>query len=166
MPATAACKNDIRTVKLGLSRVESAVVYAEDYPGGACNKHVSVEYCLTGGGVATEYCKNFAGVDSSVKVEKRSLLKMNKTEMDTILTAAGYGLNSTNYVRDDYIYLIDGSGNNANFKGFYNNVNKNVNAPYVVCTKHTKADWDKYQASLEQEKEEEKEEIGGGGIFS
>ena len=166
LPATAACKNDIRTVKLGLSRIEGAVVYAEDYPGGACNKHVSVEYCVTGGGVATEYCKHFAGVDNSVKVEKRSLLKMNKTEMNNILQAASYGLSSANYVRDDYVYLIDGSGNNANFKGFYNNVNKNVNAPYVVCTKHTKAEWEKYQASQEQEKEEEKEEIGGGGIFS
>ena len=160
LPATSACKNDIRTVKIGLSRMETAVVYSEDYPGGACNKHVSVDYCVTGGGVATDYCKNFAQADKSVKIEKRSLLKMTKTEMNNILVAASYGLASSNYVRDDYVYLIDGSGNNASFKGFYNNSNKNVDAPYQVCTKHTKEAWDKYQASQDQETEED-----NGGIF-
>ena len=85
---------------------------------------------------------------------------MTKTEMNNILVAASYGLASSNYVRDDYVYLIDGSGNNASFKGFYNNSNKNVDAPYQVCTKHTKEAWDKYQASQDQETEED-----NGGIF-
>ena len=158
LPATAACKNDIRTVKIGLSRVEGAVVYSEDYPGGGCNKHVSMDYCVTGGGVANEYCKHFAQADGSVKIEKRSLLKMTKTEMNNILVAASYGLASANYVRDDYIYLIDGSGNDASFKGFYNNTNKNTTAPYAVCTKHTKASWEQYQAENQQPDND-------GGIF-
>ena len=163
LPATAACYNDIRTVKIGLNRVEGAVVYAEDYPGGGCYLHTSVDYCVTGGGVATEYCKHFAQADRTVKIEKRSLLKMTKSGMNDILTAANFGLASANYVRDDYIYLIDASGNNASFKGFYNNTNRNVDAPYKVCTTHTKAAWDRYQASQEQE-----EDNGGsnvGGIF-
>ena len=87
---------------------------------------------------------------------------MTKTEMNNILTAASCGLPTANYVRDDYIWLIDGSGNNASFKGFYNNSNRNVDAPYQVCTKHTKDAWDKYQASQEQDKEVQED---GGGIF-
>ena len=160
-PATSACKADIRTKKIGLDRVAYSVVYSEDYPGGACNKHVSVDYCTTGGGVATEYCKHFAEVDPTVKIEKRSLVKMTKTEMNNILVAASYGLASSNYVRNDYIYLIDGSGNNASFKGFYNNINKNVDAPYQVCTAHTKETWEKYQENQGSSEEDD----GGSGFF-
>ncbi len=161
LPASSACKSDIRTIKSGLARTSYAVAYSEDYPSGVCKKHVSMDYCVSGGGVATEYCKHFAEVDSKVKIEKRSLLKMTKTEMNNILVAASYGLSSSNYVRNDYIYLIDGSGNDASFKGFYNNINKNVDAPYEVCTAHTKEAWEKYQKDQEQEKEDE----GGNSFF-
>lgn len=155
LPATSACRLDVRTKKIGLDRVAYSVVYAQDYPGGGCNKHVSVDYCVSGGGVATEYCKHFADVDTAVKIEKRSLVKMTKTEMNNILVAASYGLASSNYVRDDYIYLIDGNGKDGSFKGFYNNANKNTNAPYVVCTTHTKEAWEQYQANQGNGEEED-----------
>ena len=141
MLATEACRADVRT---GFSRTSYAQVYSEDIIGKACNKHVMVDYC-SGGGVATEYCQHFAGVDTSVKLEKRSLVKLTKSEIDEINRAKGYGLNSNIY-RDDYVYFINNDGSDGSFKGFSGNANKNVNAPYVVCTKHTKEAWEKYQA--------------------
>ena len=40
---------------------------------------------------------------------------------------------------DNYVYLVDGDGKDAEFKGFNNNINANVKAPYKVCTVHTEA---------------------------
>ena len=48
--ATEACKNDIRE-----SRATSVLCYPEDRPSGSCTQHTNVEYCTTGGGVATDY---------------------------------------------------------------------------------------------------------------
>ena len=52
--ATDACKNDIRG-----DRTETVKCYPEDRPKDSCTTHVELEIC-SGGGVATEYCKNFA----------------------------------------------------------------------------------------------------------
>lgn len=140
--ATDACNADARSGDL--KRVRSALVYSEDIPGKSCNKHVEVDYC-SGGGVATEYCKHFAEVDQSVTLEKKALVKLTQNEINEILRAKSYGLNS-NYYRDDYVYLVDADGNDASFKGFSNNKNAGINAPYIVCTEHTREAWEKYQA--------------------
>ena len=50
--ATAACSADAR----GISRVATVNCYPEDAPTEYCDKHVQVDYCVTGGGVATDYC--------------------------------------------------------------------------------------------------------------
>ena len=138
--ATDACKNDVRSV----SRVQEVMVYKEDRPTETCDKHVTVDYCITGDGVANEYCKHLANAGASVQLGSHSLLKMTQDEFLEILKAKNYGLDSQ-YVRDDYVYLVDGAGKDADFKGFSNRVNAGISAPYKVCTAHTQADWDKYQ---------------------
>lgn len=149
--ATDACRNDIR-YKLGVDfdGIQSAKVYAEDIPKEYCDKHVNVEYC-SGGGVATEYCHKFAEVDSSVKIEERSLVKMTKSELDEIAACKNYKLDDV-YEMDEYVYFIKDNGADGVFKGIYGDLNQNVDAPYVVCPVHTKEAWEKY------EKEHEKEE--------
>lgn len=142
MLATDACRADVRTADL--KRVGSALVYSEDIAGKSCNKHVTVDYC-SGGGVATEYCKHFAEVDTNVKLEKKSLVKLTQTEINEILSAKSYGLNA-NYYRDDYVYFVDADGNDGAFKGFSGDKNAKVTAPYIVCTAHTKETWEKYEA--------------------
>ncbi len=139
--ATDACKADPRG-----GRVESVKVYSEDVPTEYCAKHVAMEYCTVGGATANEYCKLFAAADSSVKLNASSLLKMTKSELDQILQAANYGLDSS-YLRNDYVYLVNDDGKDGLFKGFYNNTNNGINSPYLVCTTHTKEAWESYQAS-------------------
>lgn len=144
--ATDACNADIRG-----GRVESVRVYPEDIPGGKCNKHVEVDYCTTGNGVANEYCLKLAGADAEkYVVEKKSLCKLTKSEMDSILRAKSYGL-SKEYYLDDYVYLVDGDGKDADFKGFSGSLNSKTTAPYKVCTKHTEETWKKYEATLPEE---------------
>ncbi len=142
--ATDACKNDIRSDSL--TRLYSVRVYPEDAPRETCDLHVEMEYCTVGKGVATEYCKNFAEVDESVKLTKVGLLKMTEEQIDEILQASKYGLVS-GYVRNDYVYLIDTDGNDKNFTGFNDDANKNVEAPYVVCTVHTEKAWKEYESA-------------------
>lgn len=143
--ATDACKSDIRG-----SRVETALVYPEDRPTASCTKHVQVEYCSVGEGVANEYCKKFAGVDPKVRITTTSLLQMTKTELNTILAARGSGLLGM-YTQDNYVYLISGDGKDENFKGFDNDINAGINAPYKVCTVHTQQSWETHQSSQQTE---------------
>lgn len=138
--ATEACQADIRT-----GRIASAGVYPEDRPTEACTKHVLMDYC-SGGGVATEYCKHFAEVDSSVTISKKGLVKMTQDEIQEILNAEPYRLYSS-FLDDKYVYLINDDGSDGSFKGFHGNSNAGVNAPYVVCPVHTKEAWDAYQAT-------------------
>jgi hypothetical protein len=72
--ATAACGLDAR----GVARTVTTYVYSGDAPGAYCDKHVTMDYCVTGGGVATEYCSKFEGV----QITEKSLVKMNKAEVD------------------------------------------------------------------------------------
>ena len=129
--ATDACKADPRG-----DRTESVSVYPEDIPGGKCNKHVMVDYCEVGGGVCTEFCKLYE--DAAEKIVQKGLCKLTAGEMRSILSARSYGLHSEHYL-DDYVYLVDGDGKDAEFKGFNNNINTGVTAPYKVCTVHTEA---------------------------
>ena len=144
--ATSACTNDIRLDSplnpSDFIATSQAVVYAEDMPTEYCDKHVLVDYC-SGGGVATQWCKKFAAVDSSVKLRQEGLVKLNQSEIDQIKKASSYRLIS-DYLRNDYVYLINADGSDGAFKGFGNNLSNN--APYVTCKVHTQSAWEQYEA--------------------
>ena len=149
MRATEACTNDVR----GITRTSASVCYPEDIPGGACNKHVSVDYCVTGGGVATDWCSKF----EDVTISKRSLVRMTQAEVDAIKAAGRVGLNAQ-YLDDSYVYLVTGGGNPGDWHGFSGKANDGVDAPYVVCTKHTREAWEKLEEEKRKEEEEKKKE--------
>lgn len=155
--ATSACKADIRTVKGGASRTSSAQLYLEDYNFYSCSKHVTVEYCMDGDGVATEYCKQYAK-EGKTTIQQVSLVKMTQEELNEIITACNVGLDKSMFYRDDYIYLVDASGADASFKGINGDINQNVTAPYKVCTVHTKEEWEKYEEEKKKKEEEEKKQ--------
>jgi len=140
--ATAACKNDVRGKDL--NRVSEVMVYPEDIPAGKCTMHVEVDYCTSGDGVSTEWCNHFAEVDETVKIEKKALVKLTLDDMEEILKAKPYNLKKL-YYTDEYVYMVDAQGRDANYKGFLQTINKNVKAPYKVCTVHTQEAWEKYQ---------------------
>lgn len=117
--ATAACSADPRG-----DRVASALVYSGDGPEGTCTSHVMVDYCVAGQGVCNEFCKQVPGNE----ITSRSLLKCTTQEITGKYKYSG--------LTDDVIYLVDGSGNPANFYGIDGNINKGVTAPYKVCTLH------------------------------
>ena len=115
-------------------------VYDGDEPEGTCDKHIQVDYCVTGGGVATDYCYMF----SDAQIESRSLVKLTQAEVDEIKAADGFGLNDI-YTANYYVYLIDSDGNPASWHGFYNNLNNGVDAPYIMCPLHNQSSWEEYQ---------------------
>ncbi len=145
--ATSACTADIRSI----SRVESAPVYPEDRSAGSCGKHVLVDYC-SGGGVATEYCKKFAEVDSSVKISSVGLLKLTQSELNNILSPGGY-MNSE-MRQNNYIYLIGSGGADATFNGIGGGLSQWKNAPYVICPAHTPTTWAEYEKKKAEEETE------------
>lgn len=144
--ATEACSHDVRinedTTKY--NRVVTVLVYPEDVPEETCDKHVEVEYCMEGGGVATEYCRHFAEVDESVVLEMRSLVKMTRDELEEIAKCKDYKLEDF-YESDNYIYFIKDNGADGIFEGIYGKLKQDVEAPYVVCPVHTQEAWEKYQ---------------------
>lgn len=145
--ATDACRKDIRTELYNLDRVDYFRAYSEDLPTESCDKHILVDYCVTGGGVCNEYCSQF----DDVKIEKRSLLKLTQEEIDELLKAKPYNLESE-YLVDDYIYLVNRNGTPGDFTGLKNDINKDkngksLNVPYKVCTVHTKEALDALNAS-------------------
>ncbi len=140
--ATDACYNDIRGD--GLSRVTTATVSAEDVPTNTCDKHVAVQCCQGGNGVASLYCKNFEAVGQNTLANK-SLVKMTRSEMEAIAEALKHGLSSA-FNRNDYIYLVDDSGMPQAFYGLSGNVNAGLTEPYLICTTHTKEAWEDYLA--------------------
>ncbi len=151
MVATAACSQDVRSID-NINRTSDANVYPEDRPTKLCNKHVLVDYCTTGKGVANEYCKLFAAEaeDSGVqaKIEQKALVKMTQKEVNELFKAKTCGL-MPEYLRDDYIYLVNENGTDGVFKGIEGNLNQGKPAPYLVCPVHTKEAWEKYQKSVE-----------------
>ncbi len=140
--ATDSCYRDIRTSD-GLSRVETVWVYPQDKPSGYCDRHIRVDYCLEGHGVANEYCHKFAEI-GALKLETKALLKLTKSQLDGLLKAKGKGLDS-NYLRDDYIYLVDKKGAAAPFHGLNGKLNSGLQLPYEVCRVHTRQSWEDYQ---------------------
>ena len=128
--ATAACNNDAR----GIARVVNVLCYPEDAPTETCDKHVSVHYCVTGGGVAGEYCSMFADAE----VGTRSLVKLTRAEIDAIREAGRTGLVES-YLNSGYVYYVDGNGEGLGWSGFYGN--GGGEAPYLMCTLHTQDYW-------------------------
>ena len=143
--ATAACEKDVRTYLLGRNRVNSAYAYSGDGPSDTCDRHVMVEFCSTGGGVATDYCYRFADVEY-VKIDGRSLLKLTPSEVDKIKSAYTAGL-SSDFRDDRYVYYVSEDGTPLNWHGFSGNANSGVSAPYVTCPVHTRQAWEDYEAS-------------------
>lgn len=139
--ATAACAKDVR----GIKNTQVGYYYPGDLNVGSCDKHVLVDYCTTGGGVATEYCKLFEKEGKAV-IEQKALVKMTLSELEEIKKAAPYNLNSA-YLQDNYIYLINSDGSDAVFTGIKGTLKQSVSAPYMVCPVHTKEAWEKYEAS-------------------
>ena len=140
--ATDACKADVRSESV--SRIYNVRVYPEDVPRDECDQHVEMERCSVSGAVANEYCKLFAAEDPTITFNKVGLLKVTQEQVDEILQAAKHRLNE-NFVRDDYVYLVDKLGKDVAFKGFHNDANQDVEAPYLVCTAHTEKTWEEYQ---------------------
>lgn len=139
--ATDSCYQDIRTED-GLSRVEQVWVYPQDQPSSHCTQHIRVDYCTEGHGVANAYCRRFAAV-GALKLESKALLKLTQSQFDTLLKASGKGL-SSDYLRNDYVYLVDKHGSAGSFYGFYGNVNEGLQLPYEVCRVHTQQSWEDY----------------------
>ena len=144
--ATSACGEDVREI----SRTDDARVYSEDYPTEYCDKHTLVEVC-SHGGVANEYCKLFAARENQsetdmVTVTKKALVKMTQSEINEIHKASGYGL--VDYMKgNEWVYLINWDGTDAVFRGIDGMLDQGVDAPYVVCTEHTKEAWEAYLES-------------------
>ena len=149
MLKTKACENDIRLDLFELDRVDYFRCYWEDAPDEYCDKHILVDYCVTGGGVCSEYCQQFAKLGEDVKIEERGLLKLTQAEIDELLKAKPENLQSE-YLNDDYIYLINKNGTPGDFTGLNDNINKDKNGkslgvPYKVCPLHTKEAFEKLQ---------------------
>ena len=149
LKATDACRADVRHSMSGLSsgfqnRVQQAKVYKEDRIKDTCDVHVMVSYCTNG--VANEYCKKFADA-GVITLTERALVKMTQEQIDDLLDAKKYKL-LPEYLMDEYVYLVKKNGSDGSWKGFENNINKNVDAPYKVCTEHTAQSWNQYQGSL------------------
>jgi len=142
--ATANCKKDIR----GGTRTSFASCYGSDISGSACDQHVLVDYCVTGGGVATEYCKKF----EDVKIDEVALLKLSKEEVAERKAARNVGLESE-HLLDSYVWYTDGD-----WHGFDNDAQKNVKAPYIVCPEHTKEAWEELEEEKRKEEEEKKKQ--------
>ncbi len=148
--ATEACEKDCRigikvdgSTDVITSRVEKVKVYKEDMPKDKCDKHVEMDYCTVGQGVATEYCRHFAAVDTTVVIEKKSLVKLTLEQTEEMQKAAKYKL-WPQYTMDCYVYLVDKYGKDAVFTGFKKDVVNKDNTPYMVCQLHTQQTWEEY----------------------
>lgn len=142
--ATEACKNDIRTDGSSNKRYETVLVYPEDAPTEFCDKHITVDYCTSGNGVANEYCYKFHNVGAAALQEK-ALVKITQSRLEE-LKLVGKKLSSI-FRTDSYVYLVDEAGYPQDFFGFSDNINQGLHVPYQVCTKHTAASWEAYKLS-------------------
>jgi hypothetical protein len=145
MLATDACKTDIRTGG-SFDRIDQVRAYKEDFPKDPCDQHVIVDYCKEGAGVANEFCHLFAEAEV-IELEKTSLLKRTQEQIDKIWETKKFKILDS-FLRDDYIYLVDEEGKDAEWHGFEGKINKHVKAPYKVCTVHTQEAWDAYLLSI------------------
>ena len=149
--ATSACERDVRYYLSGTSRTASAYAYQGDGPSGTCDRHVLVEFCSAGGGVANEYCRMFAEIGQT-SIDSRALLKMTPSEVQVIRDALSAGLKSA-HGDDRYVYYISENGSALDWHGFSGNANSGLSAPYVICSEHTAESWDAYFMSQPTEGE-------------
>ena len=83
---------------------------------------------------------------------------MTEDDVDDIADAIGKGLKEA-YTLDNSVYLVDANGDPLNaYKGFSGELNEDVDAPYLVCTEHTKKDWDDYVKAHPELKEPDEDE--------
>lgn len=137
--ATGACTMDVRTAP----RTANVWVYEEDVPLEQCDCHVLVDFCQECGCAANSYCKKLAQVGLTT-LTKRALVQMTQLDVNKIARASHNGLYSSHSI-DTFVYLVDADGNPINsYKGLNGDKNVGVSAPYIVCTKHSKRDWDAY----------------------
>ncbi len=130
--ATEACTHDPR----GINRVVTVNVYPGDEPEGTCDKHVIMEYCYLGRGVATEYCSQFPNAQVGIS----ALVRLDAGEVAEIVGARNVGLADV-YTINDYVYFM-GGGSWQGFNGAAGNVH---NTPYIVCPIHNQQTWDALQ---------------------
>ncbi len=140
--ATEACKNDIRTEGSSNKRYETVLVYPEDAPTQFCDKHISVDYCISGNGVANEYCHKFHNVGAAVLQEK-ALVKITQARLDE-MHQAGKDLHKV-FQGNSFIYLVDEAGYPQDFFGINGDINMGLHVPYQVCTQHTLESWEQYK---------------------
>ena len=143
--ATDACRVDVRNVEgHTFTRVNTVMVHKDDAPEHSCDQHVMVEYCKDHG-VANEYCKLFAEVDETVIVEERSLVKMTQKEIDECIRARDNASGLwKEFCGQEYIYYVNDKGEPLVFRGLDNKLVQGVDAPYVICSEHTKEAWEEY----------------------
>ncbi len=157
--ASSICGKDLRAYLHGLDRTASGYAYSGDVTSATCDKHILVDFC-SGGGVANTYCKKFNAVGGlDIQINERALLKLTPDEVKTLKSAVGVGL-STAYTDDRYVYYVSESGEPISWHGFSGNANDGVDAPYIVCTAHTKEAWEAYETARETEPPEESETPG------
>ncbi len=125
--ATAACRADVRG-----GRVAYVNCYPEDAPTQSCDKHTMVEFCITGGGVATEYCH----MDPDAEIATQALVMMTQEEIQAIKDALYVGLTDV-YSNDSYVYLVGYDGEPIAWFGFRGDANEGYDAPYLMCPYHT-----------------------------
>ena len=146
---TSACKKDLLANLLGVSAVSSAYAYSDDGPTTTCDKHVLVDYCVSGGGVANDYCYMF-----DAQIESLALVKLTPEQIDIIRLASKNGLTAA-YSDDRYVYYVSSSGSALDWHGFNGNANDGVSAPYIVCPTHNKWSWDEYESEQQWQDEEQ-----------
>ncbi|MGM9588961.1 MAG: transglycosylase domain-containing protein [Faecousia sp.] len=146
-----ACYHDAR----GINRVVSVLCYPEDIPNQTCDKHISVRFCVDGGGVANEYCSMFGDAN----LQTKSLVKLTPAEVREIRDAASSGLVDV-YLDNGYVYYVDENGNELQWVGFYGNLN--CSEPYLSCPLHDMGYWDDIYDSGNDEGWNGNDEFGGG----
>ena len=97
-----------------------------------------MDYCTSGNGVANEYCQKFAALEQA-EIQEVALVKTTQKELEEM------------YINDTFIYLTTNNGADTNFHGIKGDQNKGVNAPYIVCSEHTKASWEAYEKNQNPE---------------
>ena len=130
--ATDACRADARQA----DRVVYVNVYPGDEPTETCDKHVLMDFCTTGGGVATDYCRMFPDAE----VQSRALVRLTDEEIEQIRSAANVGLNDI-YLMAGYVYYQGAGG----WHGFYGNANNGSDTPYVSCPIHNQEAWTEFE---------------------
>ena len=123
-------------------RTTSAYAYSGDVDVDYCSKHTSVDYCVAGGGVATEYCTLMGASISS-----HSLTKMSYDDVSEIRQAMSCGL-SGGYPADSDVYYTGG-----NWHGYSGSLQTDVGYPYIVCTAHNAKTYAEFLAAQAPEPE-------------